>query len=137
MHPKKGGIAILIYYFKLTLMYIILREIHPFWIFSLLKLDLCLQFKSKPDETVAFLKGKLADPALKFMTQSSMLYKSNDLNFIEKEFKSFFQPMNSSQAPAEFNNLSVLPQETIKKNYPIALICFLTYYIVALEMLLL
>ena len=43
--------------------------------------------KLKPDETVAFLKGKLSSPALKFMTQSPIL---NDLNFIESEFKSFF-----------------------------------------------
>ena len=70
--------------------------------------------KLKPDETVAFLKGKLSGPALKFMTQSPILYKSNDLNFIESEFKSFFTPMSSTQALVEFNNLVMLPQETIK-----------------------
>lgn len=70
--------------------------------------------KLKPEETVAFLKGKLAGPALKFLTQSPELYKSNDFEFIEKEFKSFFAPMSKTQALLEFNNIQMLPQETIK-----------------------
>ena len=70
--------------------------------------------KLKPEETIAFLKGKLSGPALKFLTQSPSLYKSNDFETIEKAFRDFFSPMSSTQALVELNNLILLPQESIK-----------------------
>ena len=46
--------------------------------------------KLKPEKTIAFLKGKLSGPALKFLIQSSSLYKSNDFETIEKAFRDIF-----------------------------------------------
>ena len=46
--------------------------------------------KLKPEETIAFLKGKLSGSALKFLAQSPSLYKSNDFETIEKAFPDFF-----------------------------------------------
>ena len=64
--------------------------------------------KLKLEEIIAFLKGKLSGPALKFLTQSPDLSKSYDFETIEKAFCDFFAPMNSTQALLEFNNLILL-----------------------------
>lgn len=45
------------------------------------------------DQTaITLLKSKLSGSALKFLTQRPDLLKSNDLDYIEKEFLNFFSP---------------------------------------------
>ena len=71
-------------------------------------------YKWSPEFTVTFLRGKLVGPALQFFIQSEDLYKSNNIDFIQKEFKEFFAPQSQTSASVELNNLVILPQETIK-----------------------
>lgn len=64
--------------------------------------------------TVALLKSNLTGPARKFFCQNPELLKSNDLDFIEKEFSAFFSPPSKCAASIELSGLTLLPAETIK-----------------------
>ena len=60
------------------------------------------------------MECKLAGPALTYFTENKNMYSSIDLEFIRKEFKSFFFPPSESLASIELSNLSMLPQESVK-----------------------
>lgn len=65
-------------------------------------------------ETIQFIGSKLAGAALQYFTQNPSIYTSDSLEYVEKEFRSFFSPMSETAALVEFNNLFILPQESIK-----------------------
>lgn len=65
-------------------------------------------------ETVFFLKSKLKGPAQKYLVENPILYQATDFEFIEKEFKKFFAKNSSATFLNQLNNLSMLPQETVK-----------------------
>ena len=71
-------------------------------------------YKWPSEFAVTFLKGKPIDPALQFFIQSKDLYKSNDSDYIQKEFKEFFSPQSQTAASEKLNNLVILTQKTIK-----------------------
>lgn len=70
--------------------------------------------KYNQQTTISLLKSKLTGPALKFFCQNPELLKSNDLDFIEKEFSAFFSPPSKCAASIELSGLTLLPAETIK-----------------------
>lgn len=70
--------------------------------------------KWKDNETIQFLGGKLTGAARTYFTQNPDLFKADNLDFVEKEFRTFFAPISKTTALIEFNNLTLLPQETIR-----------------------
>ena len=71
-------------------------------------------YKWSDELTIQFMRGKLIGPALTYFTENKNIYLSKDLNFIRKEFKSFFSPPSDSLASIELSNLAMLPQENVK-----------------------
>jgi hypothetical protein len=66
------------------------------------------------DQTILFLKSKLTGPALKFLLENDNLMLTNDINLIQAKFLDFFAEKSSTSAFTDFNNLNILPEESIK-----------------------
>lgn len=66
------------------------------------------------DDAAMFLKTKFKGPALKYLIENTTLANSNDIDFIEAEFKKFFKNNSSTTYVADLHNLALLPQESIK-----------------------
>lgn len=52
---------------------------------------------------IAVLRSELSAPALKIFMQNPQLRKSNDPDFIEKEFAAFFSPPSKTTATVELD----------------------------------
>lgn len=70
--------------------------------------------KLTDEQTIQLLGSKLSGPAFTYFMQNPQLYKSNDLNFVEKELRTFFPSISKTNALIELNDLKLLPQESIR-----------------------
>lgn len=69
--------------------------------------------KWSTDQTILFLKSKLAGPALKFFIESQELQNTDDLTVFESKFKTFFKNDAQQSTITDFNNLVIQQDETI------------------------
>lgn len=70
--------------------------------------------KWSPDQTILFIKSKLAGAALKFYLENSELQCTTDVELFETKFKTFFKNDSTQATFNEFNKLAILPDESIK-----------------------
>lgn len=70
--------------------------------------------KWKNPQTALYLKSKLVGPALTFMLENETIMNCNDIDQIENAFRDFFITDSHTSNLIEFNNLTMLPQESIK-----------------------
>lgn len=66
------------------------------------------------EQAVLFLKSKLTGPALKYFLECDDLVHSKSMNTIYEKFAKFFITKSNAASLADFNNISLLPQESIK-----------------------
>lgn len=66
------------------------------------------------EQTAFFLKNKLEGPALTFLVQSKELQTSNDVLFIKEKFENFFTQPSKLTFANQWQNLNLIPGESIK-----------------------
>lgn len=65
------------------------------------------------EQTLLFLKSKLTGAALKYFLETPNLMLTEDITLIQNKFETFFCEKANNSAFSEFNNLSLLPDESI------------------------
>jgi hypothetical protein len=65
------------------------------------------------EQTLLFLKSKLTGAALKYFLETPNLMLTDDITLIQNKFETFFCEKSNNSAFTEFNNLSLLPEESI------------------------
>ena len=69
--------------------------------------------KWNDEQTLVYIKSKLAGSALKFYISTPHLSQINTVSQLHIEFKKFFTPETESNAIIEFDSLTLLPEENI------------------------
>jgi outer membrane murein-binding lipoprotein Lpp len=66
------------------------------------------------EQTILCLKSKLTGAALKYLLETPELMVTNDIELIQSSFQNFFGQKSTNSAFTEFNNLIILPDESVK-----------------------
>lgn len=81
--------------------------------FDLIKQNAIIN-KWSNDQMILFVKSKLAGAALKMYLESPDLQCSDDISSFENAFKTFFQKHNDQFTITDFNNLTFMPDESVR-----------------------